>query len=280
MLELIAKAAKRTEQYVRNRLTPINDRPLIFLGKGKSGTTAITAFFALATGKSVALDIKGLYIDGLRPILKGERQLRRMINTQRIAFSKDILKQPTLTWVYDQLRDCFPEARFVMIIRDPRDNIRSVFNRMAIPGDLDDLTPEQVNAIHRGWRWHFAEPGLLGLSGSNYIELSANRWNKATDVYLRHQDEMLLIRYEDFVSDRVGAINSLARRLGLPVVADIAPHVDRQYQRPGKDRGRPWSEFFGQRNLALIEDLCGDRMRQLGYDASARAPERATSTSR
>lgn len=284
MLELAAKAAKRAELFVRNRVTPINRRPLIFLGKGKSGTTAITALFAVATGKTGALDIRGLYIDGLRPILQGKSHLGSVIKTQRVAFSKDILKQPTLTWLYDELRKCFPEARFVMIIRDPRDNIRSVFNRMGIDGDLEDLNPEQVRDIHPGWRWHFAEPELLGLTGPNYIELSANRWNKAADVYLRHADEMLLIRYEDFVADRVSAIESLAARLGYPVVRDIGPHANRQYQRLGKDRGRPWVEFFGSRNLATIEQVCGERMRQLGYEASgsatAGADRASSSTSR
>jgi hypothetical protein len=154
---------------------------------------------------------------------------------------------------------------------------------MGIDGDLDDLSPEQVRNIHSGWRWHFAEPELLRLSGSNYIELSANRWNKAADVYLRHSDEMLLIRYEDFVADRVSAIESLAAQLGYSVIKDIAPHVDRQYQRLGKDRGRPWEEFFGTRNLALIEQLCGERMRQFGYEVSATgvaAEQASSSTSR
>src|SRR5919112_5454843 len=153
MLGLILKAGKRAELFVRNRTTRINHRPLIFLGKGKSGTTAITALFADATGKTGALDIRGLYIDGLRPILRGHSHLRSVIKTQRVAFSRDILKQPTLTWLYEQLRECFPDARFVMIVRDPRDNIRSVFNRMGIDGDLKALTSEQINSIHAGWRW-------------------------------------------------------------------------------------------------------------------------------
>ena len=203
MSNIAIRALRRAKRTVQNRLATVNRQPLIFLGKGKSGTTAIAALFAEATGKTVALDIPALFIDGLRPILLGRSNLSDVIERERLAFSHDIIKQPTLTWFFDELRECFPAAKFVMIVRDPRDNIRSVLNRMAVPGDLDDLSPEMVDNIHGGWRWHFAEPWLLGLTGRNYIELSANRWNLATDVYRSHPDQMLLVRYEDFMADKV-----------------------------------------------------------------------------
>jgi hypothetical protein len=283
MTNVAAKIVRRVGQIVGNHTLPVNRSPIIFLGKGKSGTTAIAALFAQATGKSVALDIPALFVDGLRPILKGDKDLWRVVRTQRIAFSKDVLKQPTLTWVYKQLRELFPGARFVMIVRDPRSNIRSVFNRMAIPGDLSDLTPDEIRNIHGGWRWHFSEPELLGITGANYVELSANRWNRAADVYLDNSDDMLLVRYEDFMTDRVGYVAQLARQLDCPVVADISERVDDQYQPRGTDRGRAWVDFFGARNLETIERLCGPRMRELGYEldgAVASAERPANSKSR
>jgi hypothetical protein len=244
---------------------PINRSPIILLGKGKSGTTAIAALLAEATGKSVSLDIPALFADGIRPILQGRSSLAQVIGRERLAFSNDILKQPTLTWLYEQLRECFPDAKFVMITRDPRDNIRSVLNRMDLRGDLDDLTSDQIGGIHAGWRWHFAEPQLLGLTGGNYIELSAARWNKAVDIYLAHSADFRLMRYEDFMTDRVGSIARLAADLGLPVTTDISKDVDKQFQPRGKDRGLAWAEFFGPRNLAAIETICATRMERIGY---------------
>jgi hypothetical protein len=269
MSNIALKIVRRVKRDVQNRLARINRKPLIFLGKGKSGTTAIAALFAEATGKSVALDIPALFIDGIRPILVGRSTLPSVVARERLAFSHDIIKQPTLTWFFDELRDCFPEAKFVMIVRDPRDNIRSVFNRMAIPGDLDGLTPDMVRNIHAGWRWHFDEPYLLGLTGANYIELSANRWNLGADVYLDHSDDMLLVRYEDFVEDKVGSIAALAKQLGYPVMRDIAARSDRQFQPQGKDRGLAWSDFFGRRNLDIIERICGPRMAKFDYRLSS-----------
>jgi len=269
MSTIATRALRRAKRIVQNRLARINRQPLIFLGKGKSGTTAIAALFAEATGKTVALDIPALFIDGIRPILLGRSDLSGVVARERLAFSHDIIKQPTLTWFYDELRDCFPDAKFVMIIRDPRDNIRSVLNRMEVPGDLADLSPEMVRDIHGGWWWHFEEPWLLGLTGANYIELSANRWNLATDVYRSYSDQMLLVRYEDFMHDKVGSIAALAEQLGFPVVNDIAASSERQYQPQGKDRDKSWSEFFGPRNLEIIERICRSRMAEFDYPLSS-----------
>ncbi|MEO8175179.1 MAG: sulfotransferase [Sphingomicrobium sp.] len=271
MSNIAAKAFRRAKLKIQNRLARINHQPLIFLGKGKSGTTAIAALFAEATGKSVALDIPALFIDGIRPILLGRSDLSEVVGRERLAFSHDIIKQPTLTWFFDELCECFPAAKFVMIVRDPRDNIRSVLNRMAVPGDLNDLSPAMIRNIHGGWRWHFDEPWLLDLKGANYIELSANRWNLATDVYRTHSDRMLLVRYEDFMLDKVGSIGKLAKQLGLLVIKDIAANSERQFQPQGKDRGKSWSEFFGPRNLAIIERVCGSRMVEFNYPSSAAA---------
>lgn len=269
MANIATRALQRVKRNVQNQLATVNRRPLIFLGKGKSGTTAIAALFAEATGKSVALDIPALFIDGIRPILLGRSDLSNVIKRERLAFSNDIIKQPTLTWFFDELREYFPAAKFVMIMRDPRDNIRSVLNRMAVPGDLEDLSAEMVSNIHGGWRWHFDEPWLLGLTGANYIELSANRWNLGADVYRDNSDQMLLVRYEDFMEDKVGSIAKLAAQLGLPVVKDIAANSKRQFQPQGKDRGKPWGEFFGARNLSIIERICGSRMSEFGYPSSS-----------
>ena len=271
MSNFAAKAFRRAKLNVQNRLARVNRQPLIFLGKGKSGTTAIAALFAEATGKTVALDIPALFIDGIRPILLGRSTLSEVVARERLAFSNDIIKQPTLTWFFDELCEVFPAAKFVMIMRDPRDNIRSVLNRMAVPGDLDDLSPEMIRTIHGGWRWHFDEPWLLDLKGANYIELSANRWNLAADVYRAHSDRMLLVRYEDFMHDKVGSIARLAARLGLPVTGDIAANSERQFQPQGKDRGTSWNEFFGPQNLATIERICGSRMVEFDYASTAAA---------
>ncbi|MEO7239841.1 MAG: sulfotransferase [Sphingomicrobium sp.] len=256
---------RRARRLIAERLAVVNRRPLIVLGKEKSGTTAIAALLGEATGLTVTLDIPALFIDGLRPILRGEAELAELIARQRLAFSRDIIKEPNLTYIAGQARACFPEARMVAIVRDPRANIRSVFNRMGIRGDLMELPREAIAGIPAGWRWHFDEPALLGLAGGDYIALAAQRWNRAAEPVLAADSSMTVIRYEDFVADRVGAIERLAERLGLRVVRDIGDDATRQFQPLGADRDCPWSDFFGERNLATIERICGPAMARFDY---------------
>jgi hypothetical protein len=50
----------------------------------------------------------------------------------------------------------------------------------------------------------------------------------------------------------------------MDVVADIDADKDRQYQ-PAGDHSTSLLGFFGERNLATIEALCGSRMGSFGY---------------
>ena len=90
---------RRARRLIAERLAVVNRRPLIVLGKEKSGTTAIAALLGEATGLTVTLDIPALFIDGLRPILRGEAELAELIARQRLAFSRDIIKEPNLTYI-------------------------------------------------------------------------------------------------------------------------------------------------------------------------------------
>jgi len=61
----------------------------------------------------------------------------------------------------------------------------------------------------------------------------AKRWNKAVDLYIKNRNEFILVKYEDFISDKTNYINNLAERLGLKVTNDISQIVDVPYNRVG-----------------------------------------------
>jgi hypothetical protein len=243
----------------------VNPAPVIVLGNEKSGTTAIAALLAEHADRSVTLDIPALFGRRAEPLLSGERDFDRALRGLRFEFSRDVIKEPTLTWLYPQLRRSLPEARFVLIVRDPRSNVRSILNRVGLPGDLQRLTRDQRASIPRNWRWHFDRPDLLGLAPGGYVELAAARWNRAADTHLHDPDEVGLVRYEDFLADKAGFIAALAERVGLPHRRDVSAVVDRQFQSRG-DRAVSWEAFFGEQNLAAIERTCEARMDELGYE--------------
>jgi hypothetical protein len=248
-----------------------NRRPVIILGNQKSGTTAIAALLGELTGRQPTLDIpKEVSNPTLHLVHCSAVSFDRIVRQNRREFARRIIKEPNLTFCLDHLVRCFPSARFVFIVRDPRDNVRSILDRLKLPGDLPDITPEQWRTIPLAWqyvidnRWQHIERGT-------YIEDLARRWNAAVHVYLRHRQSLRLVRYEDFCADKVGVISRLAEQTGLAARRDIAEIVDRQYQPRGNREAR-WDEFFGPANLARINEICGPLMQIVKYQVSTMPP--------
>jgi len=169
---------------IRSLVTKIHPAPIIVLGNQKSGTTAVAALLAEATGLSVTLDLLKEMTDPVIDKVKtGELSLETLVKRNKLDFSRDIIKEPGLSVFYPELVAYFPDARFVMVIRDPRDNIRSILNRLRIPGTVDELTDKHRSEFSRAWDLT-VDGTWLGLDGATYIERLAQRWNYIADAYL------------------------------------------------------------------------------------------------
>jgi hypothetical protein len=263
------------EWYSRN--VSVHASPIFILGNQKSGTSAIAALLGRITGLSVTIDLKKEYLSARQSyyrVLKGERDFQKLIERNRLDFSRDIIKEANLTLFFDEILAHFPESRFVFVLRDPRENIRSILNRLDIPGHLSSLNQEHKKKIPIGWSM-VLNGSWLGLKGDNYIEMMAARWNLMSDVYLKNKGTMIMIRYEDFLKDKVGEISKLAKALAQVPVNDISDRVDIQYQPRGM-HGVSWESFFGSENLSRIERICAKQMDFFGYKRvcyGVKAPE-------
>ena len=251
------------------RTARVNPAPVFVLGNQKSGTSAVAALLARATGTSVTIDIFFRYPERLLERLhRGEVGFADLVERARVCFSTDIVKEPSLTFFYDELKAFFTEARFVFVLRDPRDNIRSILNRLCIPGELSDLEAQHRQSLRDKPGWALLMDGtLLGYGGGTYIERLAKRWNRAADVYAPGEG-MALLRYEDFVRDKAGSIARLAAAVRLEPTHDRGRWVDLPYQPPGQ-KGLSWREFYGPENLTRIESICGERMKRFGYEPAS-----------
>ncbi len=244
--------------------TKICPNPILVIGNQKSGTTVIAALLSDMTGLPVTLDLsKEIDNPTYHRVLRNEIPFSEFIRNNKLDFSREIIKEPNMTLLYRKLTQYFPRSKIVFIIRDPRDNIRSILNRLNIPGNLPNLVKSHRVEITKAWdliidlRW-------LGLQGDNYIEMLTHRWNLISDVYLNNQEKLILSRYEDFLKDKAGEISRLVKRLGLAQVNDISDKVDIQFQPPG-NRNIDWLEFFGEDNLTRIEGICGVRLKMFDY---------------
>jgi len=240
-----------------------SEAPVIVLGNQKAGTSAIAALLGRAAGLSTTIDLRNeISRPTFHRLKAGGLDFERFIRGNRLDFSRQIIKEPNLSLFYPELAASFPAARFVFIFREPRDNARSILNRLKVPGHLPDIDYRDWPEISPAWRL-VMDAGWAGLGGDSYIDRLAQRWSYMARVYLAQPERFALVRYEDFRADKQAAIHALCAALQLPVVADIAGQVDRNFQPPG-DRNTDLAAFFGP-NFGLFERHCGEEMKALGY---------------
>lgn len=240
-------------------------QPLFVLGNQKSGTSAIARMLGERGGMSVTID---LYCDVLYPehpqVINGEMSIEVFIRKNALDFSRNVIKDSNLTLLFPQLRKHFPYARFLFVVRDPRDNIRSILNRLRLSGT--DAS-EEVRARHRlprAWK-PVLDMSWYGIEG-NVIETLAYRWCTMMDIYFRDREQFVLCRYEDFCKNKSAEIDRLCDEMGIARRASIEHLLNRQFQHKG-DARVTWRDFFGDDNLATIERICGEHMNTLGYES-------------
>lgn len=269
VLAKLTTAIRRRTTLGGNRRNSQHPAPVFVLGNQKSGTTAIAALLAECIAETFISDVLYRNKLQLKDLLDGEPSVAALVGSHPESFRATVVKDNDFTFLYPSLARAFPEASFVFIVRDPRQNIRSVLNRLKLPGDLDLLSAEQYGHLRKKLPgWHAILTGSsFGSSTGHYIDVLADRWVRANQVYLSAGDRMTLVRHEDFDAAKRSVIERLATELGFPVVNDISESQDRQYQ-PRGDRSITPGDFFGQENLERVERRCATLMPSFGYTPS------------
>lgn len=239
--------------------------PVVVLGHQKSGTTAIAALLARAGGASVRLDLPALWSRD-RELGRRPGALGRWIRWHHWYFGFDVVKEPWLTFAPGELAAALPQARFVLVVRDPRDTLRSILDRLDVPGDRAD-NPPGLDRLAPGWRGLFEDC----TRGEHYIDALTERWLQAAHAgEALAGDRLWTIRYEDFVADKAGCIDALSRSLGMESAVDIGALVDHDFQPRGRRRDTSWEAFFGPANLHRITGRAAPGMRLHGYEPGDR----------
>lgn len=248
----------------------VNTTPIFILGNQKSGTTAIASLLSTATSMSLTPD----FVSTIgHPTLQLELNFNLISFNEFIKkycgeFSNEIIKEPFLTFYINDLLKAFPAAKFVFIVRDPFQNIRSILNRLKIPGNLDDIDLFDWDELNKVPVWRLAlQSEMLGINSANYIEAMANRWNYAVESYLHNKDKFILVKYEDFVQDKNSFISDLASQLGLKIQGDISSLINVQFQ-PKGDCNVDLNMFFGEKNYQTIQKTCSGNIKKLEYQIS------------
>lgn len=243
--------------------------PKVFvLGNQKSGTSAISALLGMMTNSSVAIDFSTDRVSAVQLVRMRKLSVQALfeLDIDRIK-ACSVLKEPHLTFLYEDLRLSYPRAQFVFVVRDPADNIRSICDRLRIETKdlLSPIFTFNLSATFKpnpGWELVFYDETLYPehFYSLCVLELLAHRWKMAAQVYLSNRESMELVRYEDFLKDKEATITNLVNSLGMTPRRSIRAQMDKQFQPRG---GRHLS--ITQRHRAIISKIASREMRLLGY---------------
>ena len=244
-----------------NAVTRPHRDPIFVLGTQKSGTSVIAALLGHATGLPTTIDLKPISRDSPFPqkVAEGSLDFDELVRRHRWDFSRPIVKEPSLTFVVPFLRTRWPSARMVFVRRDPVQVVRSVLDRLRIPGCLRELSDARRAAIPPPWRQAFdcrwCERGVPGGCWTrprmHYVEEAARRCRIAESIaeneLSARPHSTFVVDYDEFRLRRMDIIEELARSLGLdPRPRDRwRSQVDRRYQPAGRNAAASPEEVFG-----------------------------------
>jgi Sulfotransferase family len=182
-----------------------------------------------------------------------------------------VVKEPNTSEAADTLVKLLPSSRVVFLVRDGRDVVDSM---------LDYYTSASWGSPQElGWGQLPAEERSKVLVGT------AAAWVYRMDAVQRACElvgpaRMLTVRYEDLLTETPNELVRIARWLGVDASADWAADVATRHafeRIPEDERGAGkfhraatpglWQQNMGPAEQAVMQQVMGEKLRELGYDA-------------
>lgn len=160
------------------------------------------------------------------------------------------------------LSSIFADARFVHVVRDGRAVVRSLMdvyfwrerNRMDEPAWRNGLLEVDL----ADWRHHQRTPEVL----------AAVQWRRVVESTRREAarlapDRYAEIRYERFVQNPNGTLDQIASFCDLPPSHEAKSFLSKRFEL--RDMNFQWRERFGADQAAILNELLGGTLEELGY---------------
>lgn len=216
-----------------------------------------------------------------RTLLKTEQE----ISGGKLVVDKFTPYVGTAKVAVEKLRDVFPNAKFVHLVRDGRDVATSgVFHWLnkTLEGSVEEIEIENRNSFFR------SEKGLPPKRFFTDSELTewAQTWAEPTNVMLDlgKQSSVLTLRYEQMLNDMQGELRRFFQFAGVRGSAKTMEKcvADSSFEKMsgGRKRGdeRPtahirkgisgdWKNYFTRQDANLFTELTGSLLCELGYES-------------
>jgi len=146
---------------------------------------------------------------------------------------------------FEYLPQIWPDARYIHVIRDPRDVARSVMN-MGWAGDV----------------WRGAE-----------VWLKAEQSWDTLSAALR-SDQFLEVKAEELITNTPQVLDNVCRFVGVPYdPAMLDFHQKSTYEKPDARLVEQWRRKLTPRELAWVEGRVGSLLQDRGYEPSGITPK-------
>ena len=240
--------------------------PIFLLGNQKSGTSVIASLLGELTEQKTSIDLfySGFKYQNFKSWKQKNISTDLFIKKNILEFSSKIIKEPHLSIFYNELNKNYSGAKFVMIVRDPFDNIRSILDRLDVLGNKKNLNSKDKEKFFHSWNLLLSNEWIKG-NKKQYIEVLAERWKIICDEYLQNKDNIILVKYEDFLQNKEKTIFDLSNKLGLEKKNSISHLLEKQFQTAGKNKKLNPFVFFGKENYDRIFKICSKNMKELNY---------------
>ncbi|MFN2594517.1 MAG: sulfotransferase, partial [Actinomycetota bacterium] len=166
----------------------------------------------------------------------------------------------------------FPDARFIYLKREGRDNVNSLINAWRTGRYRTYRLDHEIPGVDQKW-WKFVlYPGWEADRRGPLEIVCAHQWTACNSAALQAEvpsERWLEIRYEDLIADPVGRTEELMRGLGLPADAGVRAAAARLGANPinvvtPPERGK-WKKE-NPKEIESIAGIVGPLMKEMGYD--------------
>ena len=268
------------------------DRPIFVVGAPRSGTSLL--FRILATSNQVAHypgEAHEIWERDHHPALRGwdsnvltasdlddagRRRIRRSFYLVAGSSKRLIDKTPRNSFRIGFVDALFPDARYVFLQRDGRDNVNSLMTAWKTPRYRTYKLPEPhgIPGVPDPTWWKFVlYPGWKQDLRGPLEVVCANQWVHSNEIALTDlaaisSGRWTTTRYEDLVADPANEVTRLARFLELGVDDRLMSETARLVATPINVVTPPESDKWRKENPTEIEAIApriGATMAKLGY---------------
>jgi hypothetical protein len=204
------------------------------------------------------------------PSMSAAERARALLSTGRIRYLDKTISN---CFHLEAIREVFPDAKFVFVVRDPRPNIASMIEGWPELHRFGkaQLTPYISAANGRLPHWTYpAPPGWLSMVDRPLPEVCAWSWRKHVEAILdfrSREDDAPLVRYEDLIANPLDVVRDLATHLELSMTRRVADYVAAPpLSRTTVSAPSPtkWRETHGESVVSSLP-IVGDTAARLGY---------------